>query len=106
MEPILPDENIVIRCSNELEVISLKKEEVVVEASKTLTVSETVDMRSKESFMHTETENYIFELAVGLSNNYNPSLRKLYWSMHVPVPRPLPSLTELMNATKRARRRL
>ncbi|WMV29639.1 hypothetical protein MTR67_023024 [Solanum verrucosum] len=26
--------------------------------------------------------------------------------MHVPVPRPLPLLTELMNATKRARRRL
>jgi len=105
-EPILPDENAVIRCSDELEVISLKKEEVVVEAGKTSAVSETVDMRSKESLMHTETENCIVESAVGLSNSYNPSLRKLYRSMHVPVPRPLPLLTELMNATKCARRRL
>ncbi|XP_006350962.1 5' exonuclease Apollo [Solanum tuberosum] len=105
-EPILPDENAVIRCSDELEVISLKKEEVVVEAGKALAVSESLDIMSKESLMHTETENCIFESAVGLSNSYNPSLRKLYRSMHVPVPRPLPSLTELMNATKRARRRL
>ncbi|WMV53776.1 hypothetical protein MTR67_047161 [Solanum verrucosum] len=104
-EPILPDENAVIRCSDELEVISLKKEEVVVEAGKAFAVSESLDIMSKESLMHTETENCIFESAVGLSNSYNPSLRKLYRSMHVPVPRPLPSLTELMNATKRARRR-
>jgi len=65
-EPILPDENAVIRCSDELEVISLKKEEVVVEAGKTSAVSETVDMRSKESLMHTETENCIVESAAML----------------------------------------
>ncbi|KAG5605874.1 hypothetical protein H5410_027366 [Solanum commersonii] len=105
-EPILPDENVVIKCSDELGVISLKNEEVVVEAGKKFTVSETVDMRSKESLMHTKTENCIFESMIGLSNIYNPSLRKLYRCMHVTVPRPLPSLRELMNATKRARRRL
>ncbi|XP_015058714.1 protein artemis isoform X2 [Solanum pennellii] len=105
-EPILPDENAVIRCSDKLEAISFKQEEVVVDAGKTLAVSESSDIRSKESLMHRKTENCIFESAVGLSNSYNPSLRKLYRSMHVPVPRPLPSLTELMNATKRARRRL
>lgn len=105
-EPILPDKSAVFRCSDELEVISFKKEEVVVEASLTLAVSECLDIRSKESLVHTETENCISESAVGLSTSYNPSLRKLYRSMHVPVPRPLPSLTALMNATKRARRRL
>lgn len=105
-ERILSDKNATIRCSEELEVISFKKEEVVVEAGKTLAVSEGLGIKSKESLMHTETENCIFESAVGLSNTYNPSLRKLYRSMHVPVPRPLPSLTELMNSTKRARRRL
>lgn len=68
-EPILPDENVVIRCYV-LEVISLKKEEVVVDAGKILAVSESVDMRSKESLMHTEIENCIFESAVGLSNSY------------------------------------
>ncbi|CAN4114502.1 unnamed protein product [Withania somnifera] len=105
-EPILPDKNDVFRCSDELEVISFKKEEVVVEAGQTLAVSECLDIRSKESLTHTKTEDCISESAVGLSTSYNPSLRKLYRSMHVPVPRPLPSLTQLMNATKRARRRL
>lgn len=48
-EPILPDENVVIRCSDELEVILLQKNEIMVKAAKTLAVSESVDTRSKES---------------------------------------------------------
>ncbi|KAJ8526311.1 hypothetical protein K7X08_028788 [Anisodus acutangulus] len=105
-EPIL-DNDSVFRGSDELEVISFKKEEVVVKAGKTLAVSEVLDIRSKEEIlMHTETEYCISESAVGLSKRYNPSLRKIYRSMNVPVPRPLPSLVELLNAAKRARRRL
>ncbi|GMH25105.1 hypothetical protein Nepgr_026948 [Nepenthes gracilis] len=37
------------------------------------------------------------------SKGYNDSLRKLYGSMNVPVPQPLPSLVELMKANKRAK---
>lgn len=37
--------------------------------------------------------------------SFDEGLRKLYRSRNVPVPRPLPSLVELMNVTKRAKRR-
>ncbi|XP_010532572.1 PREDICTED: 5' exonuclease Apollo [Tarenaya hassleriana] len=38
--------------------------------------------------------------------NLSKNLRKLYRSMNAPVPRPLPSLVEIMNARKRARKHL
>ncbi|KAE9449814.1 hypothetical protein C3L33_18278, partial [Rhododendron williamsianum] len=41
---------------------------------------------------------------VGSSQSFNESFRKLYRSMNVPVPRPLPSLVELMKANKRTKR--
>ncbi|XP_058187563.1 uncharacterized protein LOC131304357 isoform X4 [Rhododendron vialii] len=41
---------------------------------------------------------------VGSSQSFNESFRKLYRSMNVPVPRPLPSLVELMKANKRKKR--
>ncbi|CAA6660370.1 unnamed protein product [Spirodela intermedia] len=40
---------------------------------------------------------------VGSPSAYNASLRGLYRSMNVPVPRPLPSLVELLEDSKRAR---
>lgn len=40
---------------------------------------------------------------VGSSKSLNASLRRLYRSMNVPVPRPLPSLVQLMAASKRPR---
>nr|GMC64609.1 5' exonuclease Apollo isoform X1 [Ipomoea batatas] len=40
----------------------------------------------------------------GSSKSFSASLRKFYRSMNAPVPEPLPSLVELMNANKRARR--
>ncbi|XP_043718790.1 5' exonuclease Apollo [Telopea speciosissima] len=43
---------------------------------------------------------------IGSSDCLGASLRRLYRSMHVPVPKPLPSLVELMNATKRTKRRI
>ncbi|KAF5187654.1 5' exonuclease Apollo [Thalictrum thalictroides] len=41
---------------------------------------------------------------VGSSENLSESVRKLYRSMNVLVPRPLPSLVKLMNSNKRAKR--
>jgi DNA cross-link repair 1A protein len=41
--------------------------------------------------------------AVGSSKGHNASLRRLYRSMNVPVPCPLPSLVQLMAASKRPR---
>ncbi|XP_010680198.2 uncharacterized protein LOC104895399 isoform X1 [Beta vulgaris subsp. vulgaris] len=38
------------------------------------------------------------------SNGFSDNLQRLYRSMHVPVPRPLPSLVKLMNSRKRAKR--
>ena len=40
---------------------------------------------------------------IGSSKALNVSLKKLYRSMNVPVPRPLPSLVELMGASKRVK---
>ncbi|KAG1328142.1 5' exonuclease Apollo [Cocos nucifera] len=40
---------------------------------------------------------------IGSSKSLNASLRKLYRSMNVPVPRPLPSLIELMQTSKRVK---
>jgi DNA cross-link repair 1A protein len=37
----------------------------------------------------------------GPSKGLNPNLRRLYRSMNVPVPRPLPSLVELMAASSK-----
>ncbi|XVE86535.1 hypothetical protein DITRI_Ditri18aG0041200 [Diplodiscus trichospermus] len=42
--------------------------------------------------------------SIGSSKSYSDSFRKLYRSMHAPVPKPLPSLVELRNANKRSRR--
>ncbi|CAK9148740.1 unnamed protein product, partial [Ilex paraguariensis] len=39
------------------------------------------------------------------SSSFNESLRKLYRSMNVPVPEPLPSLVELMKAKQRSKRK-
>ncbi|KAL7613128.1 hypothetical protein Lser_V15G05935 [Lactuca serriola] len=40
----------------------------------------------------------------GMSNGVNENIRKLYRSMHIPVPKPLPSLVEILNNRKRAKR--
>ncbi|KAA0040744.1 protein artemis [Cucumis melo var. makuwa] len=43
-------------------------------------------------------------LSVGSSKGFNDKFRKLYRSMNVPVPEPLPSLVELMKSRKRVKR--
>ncbi|KAL6582658.1 hypothetical protein OROMI_004736 [Orobanche minor] len=42
----------------------------------------------------------------GLSNVYNENLRRFYRSMNVPVPQRLPSLTELMDARRNAKKKM
>ncbi|XP_050386320.1 uncharacterized protein LOC126802695 [Argentina anserina] len=53
-----------------------------------------------------ELETHKIPISVGSPNCFNERFRKLYRSMNVAVPRPLPSLVELMNACKRAKRRV
>lgn len=43
-------------------------------------------------------------LSVGSSKGFNDKFRKLYRSMNVPVPKPLPSLVELMKSRKRTKK--
>lgn len=59
------------------------------------------NIRSEETKIEKDSSSCI----VGSSKSLNPSLRKLYRSMNVPVPRPLPSLTKLMDFAKRSRTR-
>ncbi|KAJ4953169.1 hypothetical protein NE237_030001 [Protea cynaroides] len=47
-----------------------------------------------------------YQSNIGSSDSLDASLKRLYRSMNIPVPQPLPSLVELMNATKRAKRRI
>ncbi|KAL5714629.1 hypothetical protein ACHQM5_016563 [Ranunculus cassubicifolius] len=51
-----------------------------------------------------EIENSRVSSCIGSSTTYSESLRKMYRSMNVPVPRPLPSLTKLMNSRKKVKR--
>ncbi|XVF16978.1 hypothetical protein REPUB_Repub10bG0077400 [Reevesia pubescens] len=51
----------------------------------------------------TRKETHKCSYSILSSNSYSDSFRKLYRSMNVPVPKPLPSLVELRNANKRSR---
>ncbi|KAL4378421.1 hypothetical protein GQ457_02G017600 [Hibiscus cannabinus] len=51
-----------------------------------------------------EIENLTRKETIGSSRGYSENFRKLYRSMYAPVPKPLPSLVQLRNATKRSRR--
>ncbi|CAN6901197.1 unnamed protein product [Brassica oleracea] len=66
------------------------------EAAEYDTKQETVEEASCRSFSSSSSKESCRDLS--------GELRKLYRSMNAPVPRPLPSLTELMNARKRARK--
>ncbi|CDY21684.1 BnaA09g44350D [Brassica napus] len=66
------------------------------EAAEYDTKQETVEEVSYRSFSSASSKESRRDLS--------GELRKLYRSMNAPVPRPLPSLTELMNARKRSRK--
>ena len=74
-----------------------------------ITVSATIKKEATENDTTTSETGKSSERAsdpsttVGSSNVLNANLRRLYRSMNVSVPRPLPSLVELMGASKRPR---
>lgn len=78
-----------------VEKLNLKE---VVESLKEDTKQETVEEVSCRSFSSSTSKESCGDLS--------GELRKLYRSMNAPVPRPLPSLMELMNARKRHRKSL
>lgn len=57
-------------------------------------------------FLSTKMRKYGSDRTVGSSKNYGESLRRLYSSMNVAVPQPLPSLVEMMNGKRYAKRRM
>ncbi|KAK9749780.1 hypothetical protein RND81_02G149500 [Saponaria officinalis] len=63
------------------------------------TICETVSYPSCSSYT-----SYSSRTSIGSVNGYSDNVRKLYRSMNVAVPKPLPSLVELMKARKRAKR--
>ncbi|VVB09646.1 unnamed protein product [Arabis nemorensis] len=73
--------------------------EEVVESLQDDTREDTMEKESCKSFSYSSSSK---ETCKDLSGD----LRKLYRSMNAPVPRPLPSLMELMNARKRSRNHL
>ena len=74
-----------------------------------VTVSATINKEATENEATTSKTGKSSERAsdpsttVGSSKVLNANLRRLYRSMNVSVPRPLPSLVELMGASKRPR---
>lgn len=87
-------------------VISFHKEEV-----KAKWYNEVSTDRDVSESQHDESKSKeVTEVIVKHTSAYSPmngvseNMRKLYRSMHVPVPKPLPSLVDLLNNRKRARR--
>ncbi|KAH9620862.1 hypothetical protein KSS87_016315 [Heliosperma pusillum] len=101
-EEKLPNSDDVIEIEKPIE----SKAEVCIsemdsDMSKTdMTVSETVSCSSSFS----SCTLYSSGASIGSGKGFSENVRKLYRSMNIPVPRPLPSLVELMNARKRAKR--
>lgn len=83
------------KTSPELEILNVEE---VVESLQDDTTEETANKESCRSLSSASSKETCKDLSV--------DLRKLYRSMHAPVPRPLPSLMELMNARKRSRNHL
>ncbi|KAE7998333.1 hypothetical protein FH972_002890 [Carpinus fangiana] len=68
-------------------------------------VDGTVVQCQKSVDTETEVCKNSSSLTIGSSKSFNERFRKMYRSMNVPVPQPLPSLVELMKANKRAKRK-
>ncbi|KAL2528268.1 DNA repair metallo-beta-lactamase family protein [Forsythia ovata] len=94
------------RVSTETVNASFQQDEVVeVNCVKSLEIKRSVDcMETKCQSTDIKKDNAVSP--IGSSKSYNANLRKFYRSMNVPVPRPLPSLVELMRLNKCAKRRL
>ncbi|KAG8086615.1 hypothetical protein GUJ93_ZPchr0010g8555 [Zizania palustris] len=69
------------------------------ESNKTVTEEGAVPLETEATDKASSDSSH----AIGSSKGLSADLRRLYRSMNVPVPRPLPSLVELMGASKRPR---
>ncbi|GKV21635.1 hypothetical protein SLEP1_g31596 [Rubroshorea leprosula] len=58
----------------------------------------------REKLTRKRTYSFSSNVTIGSSKSYSNGIRRLYRSLNVPVPKPLPSLVELMNNNKRARK--
>ncbi|KAJ4715330.1 DNA repair metallo-beta-lactamase family protein [Melia azedarach] len=83
---------------------SMKDDPQQIIVNKTEQQFSSLEMDAEVRLVRKEFESS-FHSPISSSKNFNESLRKLYRSKNVPVPRPLPSLVELMNANKRTKRR-
>ncbi|KAJ8618839.1 hypothetical protein MRB53_015025 [Persea americana] len=74
-------------------------------AGRSLSFQEDTDAEEQfeKSEGHSESDVEKSVSCIGPSNSFDASIRKLYRSMNVPVPRPLPSLVELMGVGKRTK---
>lgn len=79
----------------------LEKSEVIIE-SKSLRAAESSSLCMVRSAERTDCQRDLL-CVVGSSKCLNPSLKRLYRSRNVPVPRPLPSLVGLLESAKRVK---
>ncbi|GMY12475.1 5' exonuclease Apollo isoform X1 [Fagus crenata] len=79
--------------------------EVKCQNSESKTTEHTEVQYQKSVNKDTEVHNNASSLTIGSSKRFSERFRKLYRSMNVPVPQPLPSLVELMKANKCAKRK-
>ncbi|KAA8531073.1 hypothetical protein F0562_005782 [Nyssa sinensis] len=87
--------------------LSVQEEDVLEVKCQKMLVNK-VDVAEVQCEKSVEKETKIHRITyspTGSTKSFNESFRKLYRSRNVPVPQPLPSLVELMNANKRAKRR-
>ncbi|CAI9763419.1 unnamed protein product [Fraxinus pennsylvanica] len=93
------------RVSTETVNASFQQDEVVeMNSVKSLEIKISVGFKETKC-QSTEIKKCDDVSPIGSSKSYNANLRKFYRSMNVPVPRPLPSLVELMKLNKGAKRR-
>uniref|UniRef100_A0A2N9FT05 DNA repair metallo-beta-lactamase domain-containing protein n=1 Tax=Fagus sylvatica TaxID=28930 RepID=A0A2N9FT05_FAGSY len=79
--------------------------EVKCQNSESKTTDHTEVQYQKSVNKEIEVHKNASSLTIGSSKRFSERFRKLYRSMNVPVPQPLPSLVELMKANKCAKRK-
>ncbi|KAI7725861.1 hypothetical protein M8C21_010929 [Ambrosia artemisiifolia] len=86
--------------------ISYVDEDAKVKFNDDTCTNRDVSEGQRESNSKDVTEGVVRRDAVSSPNGVGEYIRKLYRSMHVPAPKPLPSLVDLLNERKRAKRKL
>lgn len=81
-----------------------EKSETIIEP-KSISDTESSSLRVVSSAEKTNCQMDL-PCVIGSSKSFNPSLKRLYRSRNIPVPRPLPSLVGLLESSKRVKLRL